>query len=91
MAIQIETRIRLLYKYNVPGPPKVCKIVAQSHQKQPKRPLFCILWGSRQKYTCKYGQGPSKSWDLVHGGTSRKSMGLSSYLQLSLSTHISLG
>ena len=31
---------------------KVCKIIAQSHHKQPKRPSFYILWGSR--YICRF-------------------------------------
>ena len=30
-----------------PGPPKVCKIVAQNNQKQPRRLLLYILLGSR--------------------------------------------
>ena len=41
-----DFRLPPCYKPNLrdlAGPPKVCQIIAQSHQKQPKRPLFYIL------------------------------------------------
>ena len=38
----------LVYKYSNYLDPKVCKIMAQNHYKQPKRPLFYLFFGSRK-------------------------------------------
>ena len=47
--LRTESKVHVTVSVGITWTPKVCKIMAQNHSKQPKRPLFYILLGSRYK------------------------------------------